>query len=147
MEKEKDATKLIRLKRYEQPSADYFDGFLKEFHRRQRSELLKRSSFSLFAERLSTYLADPGEQKWAYAPVLAVFALAFHAILVTTVDSKLPALPAVTADWGQPDPGMKIADNLRGDLIEVDWTPPRSAFEDEPAVFEDIQLVSEPLFH
>jgi hypothetical protein len=35
--------RLLRLKRYEQPPPRYFENFLREFHRRQRDELLRRS--------------------------------------------------------------------------------------------------------
>src|SRR5690606_31478091 len=43
--------KLLRLKRYESPPEGYFTSFLEEFHRRQREDVLKRSSRSLFLER------------------------------------------------------------------------------------------------
>ncbi len=53
---------LIALKRHEQPDDAYFEEFLDEFHRRQRQELLRRSSFSLFCERLGTWFS--GTNKW-----------------------------------------------------------------------------------
>ena len=86
--------KLIRLKRHEGPPAGYFSAFLREFHLRQRQELLKRSSLSLFLERLNTYLSDPRSQRWAYVPVLAIFALAFCCIIGMT-DPQPPSMPTV----------------------------------------------------
>lgn len=55
---------LIALKRHEQPDDAYFEELLEEFHRRQRQELLQRSSRSLFAERVGTWFA--GTSKWNY---------------------------------------------------------------------------------
>jgi hypothetical protein len=37
-----DIAQLLRLKRYEQPPASYYETFLSEFRRRQRDELLRQ---------------------------------------------------------------------------------------------------------
>jgi hypothetical protein len=37
-----DIAQLLRLRRYEQPSASYYENFLSEFRRRQRDELLRQ---------------------------------------------------------------------------------------------------------
>ncbi len=55
---------LIALKRHEQPDDAYFEEFLDEFHRRQRQELLQRSSRSLFFERVGTWFKDTS--KWNF---------------------------------------------------------------------------------
>ncbi|MBT8044657.1 MAG: hypothetical protein KJO79_06880 [Verrucomicrobiae bacterium] len=75
----KDVQQLIALKRHEQPDDAYFEEFMDEFHRRQRQELLQRSSFSLFRERVGTWFS--GTNKWnivwggglAYAAVMVGF--------------------------------------------------------------------------
>ena len=51
-----DIQRLIRLKRYEQPPEDFVDDFLIRFQHRQRSEILRQSSVSLFWERLMTFM-------------------------------------------------------------------------------------------
>ena len=56
---------LLRLKRYETPSDEYFDDFLDEFHRRQREDVLKRSARSLLMERVSVWFKELGMAKWA----------------------------------------------------------------------------------
>lgn len=58
----KEVQELIALKRHEQPDDAYFEEFLDEFHRRQRQDLLQRSSRSLFFERMSTWFT--GMNKW-----------------------------------------------------------------------------------
>ena len=72
---------LIALKRYENPRDGYFEDFLEEFQRRQRKELLQRSSVSLFFERVGTWFSEFGSAKWiygagaAYACLLLAFAM------------------------------------------------------------------------
>src|SRR5260370_33211431 len=61
-------TKLLRLKRYEQPPPSYFENFLHEFHRRQRDELLRQPLWRICVDRahdfafsfnLSTLTSNP----------------------------------------------------------------------------------------
>jgi len=49
-------SKLLRLKRYEQPPPEYFDNFLREFQQRQRAEMLRRPAWRVAWERLATRL-------------------------------------------------------------------------------------------
>ena len=46
-----EIAKLLRLKRYEQPSPGYFQDFLHEFHRRQRDELLRQPLWRICVNR------------------------------------------------------------------------------------------------
>jgi hypothetical protein len=48
--------KLLRLKRYEQPPAGYFENFLHEFHRRQRDELLRQPLWRICLERTRDFV-------------------------------------------------------------------------------------------
>lgn len=93
--------KLVRLKRHETPPEGYFDGFLRDFHQRQRAELLKRSSLRLFFERLRTYFEHPGGEKWAYAPVMAIFSLAIFTLVAAASEPEAPAMPVADIGWGQ----------------------------------------------
>ncbi|MCP5534711.1 MAG: hypothetical protein H7A51_00580 [Akkermansiaceae bacterium] len=63
----KEVQQLIALKRHEQPDDAYFEEFLDEFHRRQRQELLQRSSRSLFFERVGTWFAMGNKMRFVYA--------------------------------------------------------------------------------
>src|SRR5258708_38786467 len=62
---------LLRLKRYEQPPADYFDGLLKDIHRRQRTELLRRPLWKIAAERVQTFFSEHSMGHLSYAGALA----------------------------------------------------------------------------
>ena len=51
-----EITKLLRLKRYEQPAPGYFDNFLHEFHRRQRDELLREPLWRICIDRARDFV-------------------------------------------------------------------------------------------
>ena len=51
-----EIAKLLRLKRYEQPPAGYFENFLHEFHRRQRDELLRQPLWRICLERAHDFM-------------------------------------------------------------------------------------------
>ena len=52
---EQNLSKLLRLKRFEQPPPGYFDDFLSEFQYRQRKELLRRPAWSIVRDRLEAF--------------------------------------------------------------------------------------------
>jgi hypothetical protein len=72
---------IIRLKRYEQPPEGYYEDFLREFHLRQRAELLKPSLSTLLLERLSSLMLEFRVPAVAWAGVTAVAVVASVAIL------------------------------------------------------------------
>jgi hypothetical protein len=51
-----EIARLLRLKRYEQPSPDYFENFLHEFHRRQRDELLRQPLWRICVDRARDFV-------------------------------------------------------------------------------------------
>jgi hypothetical protein len=73
--------RIIRLKRYEHPPEGYVEGFLKEFHYRQRAELLKPSLSALLWERLLSLIPEVRVPALAYAGATAVAVVAGVAIL------------------------------------------------------------------
>ena len=54
MDPEESISKLLRLKRYEQPRPDYFENFLAEFQLRQRAEVIHRPFWNIAWDRLSS---------------------------------------------------------------------------------------------
>ena len=73
--------KFVALKRYEMPSDEYFQEFLREFHRRQRADLMNCSARGLFMERISVWFKELGAIKYAYGAGLA-YAVLFLAFSV-----------------------------------------------------------------
>lgn len=96
-----DIQRLIRLKRFEQPDESFTEDFLREFHQRQREEMLKRSSVELFWERATTWWNNILAPKWSLAGVAAaaciagvwLFSAGKSAPEVTTVPAPVPAIP------------------------------------------------------
>ena len=62
---------LLRIKRHEQPPADYFDNLLKDIHRRQRSELLRRPLWKIALERMQTFFGEHSMGQLHYAGAMA----------------------------------------------------------------------------
>jgi hypothetical protein len=92
--------RIIRLKRYEQPPEGYCENFLREFHQRQRAELLKPSLRTLIMERLTSVMSEFRVPAFAYAGATAVAVFASLAILrVNPATSSSPA--AYAASYSQ----------------------------------------------
>jgi hypothetical protein len=51
-----EITKLLRLKKFEQPPPGYFENFLHEFHRRQRDELLRQPLWRICIDRARDFV-------------------------------------------------------------------------------------------
>ncbi len=62
---------LLRLKRYEQPPAGYFDQLLKDVHCRQRSELLRKSLWQIAWERVHTFFGEHSMGSLSYAGAMS----------------------------------------------------------------------------
>jgi hypothetical protein len=75
-----EISKLLRLKRYEQPGDHYFECFIAEFHRRQREDFLRVSPIRLWFERLQASLDGVAMGRWAYGGAVAVFAVTVAAV-------------------------------------------------------------------
>lgn len=67
--------KLIRLKRFENPGEGFTEEFLREFHQRQRAEMLRKSSVELLGERISTWWHHLTMPKWTLATAAACVCL------------------------------------------------------------------------
>ena len=68
---EEQLSALLRLKRYEQPPAHYFDRLLQDVHRRQRADLLKLPLWKIALERVQTFFSEHSMSRLSYAGALA----------------------------------------------------------------------------
>jgi hypothetical protein len=65
---------LLRLKRYEQPPAGYFDKLLTDIHRRQRAELLRRPLWKIVLDRIQSFFGERSLGNLAYGGAMAAVA-------------------------------------------------------------------------
>jgi hypothetical protein len=99
---------LLRLKRYEQPPPGYFDQLLRDVHRRQRAELLKRPLWRIAIERMQTYFSEHSMGGLSYAGSMAAVLLAGVLAIriltpgVPTVDRSAPALASNASPQSAP---------------------------------------------
>lgn len=158
-------SKLLRLKRFEQPPAGYHENFLREFQARQRAELLRRPIWRIALDRLETFREEYfTAHRLAYASasaaVLAVAgALTFNMLQhpgsdvrdsMANVINRGPGLamqpvsyPAASAT--RPALGNALTPHIRipDALMESSYTPtggngqpPRYILDTRPASYE-----------
>jgi hypothetical protein len=82
MDEDLNVSKLLRLKRYEKPPPSYFDDFLREFQRRQRAEALRRPTWAVFWDRITSIAPTFRVPQFAYAAIL-VLAAGASTLIVT----------------------------------------------------------------
>jgi hypothetical protein len=100
METPDPVSKLLRLKRYEQPSAGYHEAFLREFQRRQRASLLRRHPLAEFWDGFVRIGPSFEVPRLAYAGIAAAAVVAAGVMLMpprpapqTTASASLVGLP------------------------------------------------------
>ena len=113
--------RIIRLKRYEQPPEGYYEDFLKEFHRRQRAELLKPSLSTLLLERLEAMIPELRVPAAAFAGAAAVAVIASVAIIRQAPVQTGPQAYAVSY---------------------TPQTPPAQPYSQPPVTIQNVQPVS-----
>lgn len=107
MTPEEQISKLLRLKRYEQPRPGYFEDFLQEFQARQRAELIRRPLWEIAWDRLVSLSPNFQVPRMAYATIVAL-ALAASAMIIvrpgTPVSSGALAANRSTLSLTAPHP-------------------------------------------
>ena len=108
---------LLRLKRFEQPPPGYFDQLLRDVHRRQRSELLRRPLWKIAVERMQTFFGEHSMSSASYAGAMATV-LIFGVGVISVVAPGTPGSPGVSgptlavnevsAKVSQPSPRMSL---------------------------------------
>lgn len=95
MESNESVSRLLRLKRYEQPPPGYFEDFLAEFQSRQRAEVIQRPLWAIAWDRVVRFLAPPAAPRLAMAASFAAVVLA-STLLVGPEVQISPAAPKPT---------------------------------------------------
>jgi len=110
---------LLRLKRYEQPPAEYFDRLLRDIQRRQRTDLLRRPLWKIAFERVQTLFCEHSMGHMPYAGAMA-------AVLVAGIAAIGWLTPGGTAPPQNPRfiPEAKSAAPQRLLSLQSDPAPP-----------------------
>src|SRR5438270_5762684 len=88
-----EITKLLRLKRYEQPPAGYFENFIHEFHRRQRNELLRQPLWRICLDRARDFVLSFNLATLTSYPAAATAVLVCAAIVSLWIyQAPVPAM-------------------------------------------------------
>jgi hypothetical protein len=117
MDNEDSITKLLRLKRYEQPPEEYFQNFLAEFQTRQRSEVIHRPLIHIVWDRFSSLFVMPPIPRLAMASsvLAAVFTAAF--ILNWSDDAEPSSLTLTSSGAVQLDSKNQITPSKVGSTV------------------------------
>ncbi len=132
-----DIHKLLRLKRYEHPSPDYFERFLDEFHHRQRADLLRQPAWGLLWERFVNAFPEFHVPRLAYAGVAAA-AVVLSAVILVSQEDNNPSGP--TFALNSPAPIVNVLPAGQGDVrLPVSTRPdlpPHYVLEARPVSYE-----------
>jgi hypothetical protein len=151
-----EITKLLRLKRYEQPPPGYFENFLHEFHRRQRDELLREPLWRICLDRTRDFVLSFNLSTLTSYPVAVSAVLVCAAILslriyqtpqqtaVAVQNPPVLAVPVNTDDeWTLASPVATRVFNTRSlrNITESarthrKGTPPRYVLDSVPVSYE-----------
>jgi hypothetical protein len=152
-----EISKLLRLKRYEQPPPGYFENFLHEFHRRQRDQLLREPLWRICFERTRDFVLSFNLSTLTSYPVAATVVLVCAAILslriyqtpesaklATVKETPVLAVPASPDDeWTLASPVATRVFNTRSlrNIRESaqthrKGTPPRYVLDSVPVSYE-----------
>jgi hypothetical protein len=134
--------KLIRLKRYEKPPEDYFENFLREFHLRQRTEMLRPSLRNILLERVAGFLAEVRVPAMAYAGATVLAIVAGAAILHQAPSSAAPR--SVTASLDSYRQAPVTIERIQPVSLRFDASAPVSAPLAFPPAY---QLQARPASH
>ena len=156
-----EISKLLRLKRYEQPPPGYFENFLHEFHRRQRDELLRQPLWRICLERAHDFMFRLNVPSLTSYPVAATAVLICAAVISLKVyqqpqpaDVALKSRPALSAavnaegEWTLASPvaatrvfnTQPLRKSNQRAHTRNGGTPPRYVLDSVPVSYETIRF-------
>ncbi len=133
-----DVHKLLRLKRYEHPTPDYFERFIDEFHERQRAELLRQPTFALVWERIVNAFPEFHVPRLAYAAAVVAAVALSAGILMTQQSGQTSA--GSTFALNDISPSVHViptgASSVRQPVSSRSEFPPHYVLEARPVSYE-----------
>jgi len=148
-----EITKLLRLKRFEQPPPGYFEDFLREFKDRQRAQLLREPVWRIAWDRLGAFIGEQMPARLGYglasAAVLIVAGItSFNIIQTRPVPGIAAVRPVVQHPAAEPAafptmlnlntqapmPGLPTFDSRMAQTVT--GFPPRYVMDARPVSYE-----------
>jgi hypothetical protein len=117
MDNEDSITKLLRLKRYEQPPEEYFQNFLAEFQTRQRSEVIHRPLIHIVWDRFSSLFVMPPIPRLAMASSVLAAVLTAAFILNWSDDVEPSSLTLTSSGAVQLDSKKQTSPSKVGSTV------------------------------
>ena len=112
MEPNEDISRLLRLKRYEQPPPGYHETFLREFQRRQRAAMMRRPWYAKAWERMVNFMDYEFEvPRLAYATV-ALLAVATSALVITMNPRNDDASALAAREDANNEPNLSLSPKI-----------------------------------
>ena len=124
-----DIAQLVRLKRYEQPPASYYENFLSEFRRRQRDQLLRQSVLTICLERTQNFVFRLDVRSLAPYPAAIAAVLVCGAVVSIRIYQQPE--PAQVTLQSSPVPTRPPITDRELDFVPAGFTLP---FDTQPAV-------------
>lgn len=113
---------LLRLKRYEQPPPGYYDQLLRDIHRRQRAELLRRPLWKIALERTQTFFGEHSMSPASYAGAMAtlmIFGVGAISLMTPGKPDRSGISGAALVDAGGGSTSRTLPHlNLQGSLVD-----------------------------
>lgn len=131
---------LLRLKRYELPPPDYFDGLLRDVHRRQRAELLQRPLWKIAFERMQTFFGEHSMSPASYAGAMATLLIFGVGVIGLWSEGTQPghagaSLAVVPTNAPtQKAPVLQLETRAPKGSLVAGWEQPRPAKSSRPEV-------------
>jgi hypothetical protein len=137
-----DISKLLRLKRFEQPPPEYFESFLQEFKDRQRAQLLREPAWRIAWDRLVAFFGEQLPARIGYGlastAVLAAAAIASFNILASRpieVASAPERHPSAQTAYVNLNPQVQMPD-LPSLAPTTSFSTPRYVMDARPVSYE-----------
>ena len=122
-------SRLLRLKRYEQPPPDYFENFLHEFRRRQRDKLRRQPLWSICIDCAHDFVFRHNMRPFAYCSAAVAAVVGCAAVISITIYQQPE--PAQVTFQSSPVPTRPPITDRELDFAPAGFTPP---FDTQPAV-------------
>jgi hypothetical protein len=106
---EDEISKLLRLKRFEKPSPEYFENFLREFQERQRAQLLREPAWRIAWDRLAAFFGGNEASRYGYGLASAAVLVAAAIASFNILQSGPRGGEAVVARQEEASPAMQPA--------------------------------------